>query len=214
VLTGAEIDQTAGLLNLRERTPFRLVASAETQAALDENPMFEVLARDCVVRETATPNAPFELPSGLTAELFAVPGKAPLYKENKVEDPEAAPGANVGVELRAGGARIAFVPGAAALDASLVERLARADALLFDGTLFTDEEMIAAGLGEKTGRRMGHMPIAGPNGSLAALAGLTNRRIYIHINNTNPLLAEGSPERREIESAGWEVAHDGLRIEL
>jgi pyrroloquinoline quinone biosynthesis protein B len=214
VLTGAEIDQTAGLLNLRERTRFRLVATAETLAALDENPMFEALGRDCIVRETATPNAQFELPGGLTAELFAVPGKTPLYKEDKVQELGAAPGGNVGVELRAGGARLAFVPGAAALDAPLVERLARADALLFDSTLFTDDEMIAAGVGEKTGRRMGHMPIAGPEGSLAALAGLTNRRIYIHINNTNPLLAEGSPERRQVETAGWEVAYDGLRIEL
>jgi pyrroloquinoline quinone biosynthesis protein B len=93
-------------------------------------------------------------------------------------------------------------------------RLSRADVVLFDGTLFTDDEMIAAGVGEKTGRRMGHMPIDGADGSLAALAGLGNRRIYIHINNTNPILIDGSPQRRAVEAAGFEVAADGMEIRL
>ena len=86
--------------------------------------------------------------------------------------------------------------------------------ILFDGTLFADDEMIASGTGEKTGRRMGHMPIDGADGSLAALAGLGKRRIYVHINNTNPILIDGSPERRRVEAAGWEVAADGLEITL
>jgi pyrroloquinoline quinone biosynthesis protein B len=96
----------------------------------------------------------------------------------------------------------------------LRERLARADAILFDGTLFTDDEMIASGTGVKTGQRMGHMPIDGADGSLAALSGLGKRRIYIHINNTNPILIDGSPQRRAVETAGWEVAADGLEIIL
>src|SRR5438045_9084859 len=103
-----------------------------------------------------------------------------------------------------------FVPGAAATTQALRERLSRADVILFDGTLFTDDEMIASGTGEKTGRRMGHMPIDGADGSLAALAGLGKRRIYVHINNTNPILIEGSPERRRLQAAGWEVADEGL----
>jgi pyrroloquinoline quinone biosynthesis protein B len=86
--------------------------------------------------------------------------------------------------------------------------------VLFDGTLFSDDEMIAAGAGAKTGRRMGHMPVSGPDGSLAALAGLGRRRILIHINNTNPILIEGSPQRRTVEAAGFEVAEDGMRIEV
>jgi pyrroloquinoline quinone biosynthesis protein B len=84
--------------------------------------------------------------------------------------------------------------------------------VLFDGTLFTDDEMIRSGTGEKTGRRMGHMPIDGPDGSLAALGGFKARRIYIHINNTNPILVDGSPERRRVEQAGWQVAEDGMEI--
>ena len=123
-------------------------------------------------------------------------------------------GVNVGVEIKAGRTTLMFVPGAAAVTPALRERLARADVILFDGTLFTDDEMIASGTGEKTGRRMGHMPIDGADGSLAALKGLGKRRIYIHINNTNPILIEGSPERRRVEDAGFEVAADGLEIRL
>jgi pyrroloquinoline quinone biosynthesis protein B len=97
---------------------------------------------------------------------------------------------------------------------ALRERLSRANAILFDGTLFSDDEMIRAGLGEKTGRRMGHMPVDGPDGSIAALAGVSGRRIFVHINNTNPVLIDGSPERRRAEAAGWEIAQDGMEIAL
>jgi pyrroloquinoline quinone biosynthesis protein B len=121
---------------------------------------------------------------------------------------------NVGIEIEAEGARVVFVPGAAAVTPAVRERLARADVVLFDGTLFADDEMLRAGVGAKTGRRMGHMPIGGPDGSLDALAGLSNRRFFIHINNTNPVLVEGSPERVEVTAAGWQVAEDGMEIEV
>ena len=88
------------------------------------------------------------------------------------------------------------------------------DVVLFDGTLFTDDEMIKTGTGTKTGRRMGHMPIDGDGGSLAAFDGIRARRIYVHINNTNPILIDGSLERRKVEAAGWEVGEDGMRIAL
>jgi pyrroloquinoline quinone biosynthesis protein B len=212
ILTGAEIDQTAGLLILRERSPFALHASAETLRTLADNPMFNVLAPDVVARAACRIGEPITLPGGIVAELFPVPGKVPLYLEG--DDPQLAAEteANVGVELTADGRRLAYVPGCAAVTPALRERLARADVVLFDGTLFRDDEMIASGTGTKTGRRMGHMPIDGEGGSLAALAGLAGRRIYIHINNTNPVLVEGSPERRKVEAAGWEVAGDGLKI--
>ena len=92
--------------------------------------------------------------------------------------------------------------------------MARADLIFFDATLFTDDEMIASGTGEKTGRRMGHMPLGGADGTLTALAGLKGRRILTHINNTNPILIEGSPQRRQVEAAGFEVAEDGMEIVL
>src|ERR1044071_3424946 len=109
--------------------------------------------------------------------------------------------ANVGVEVSDGKSRLAYIRGAAAMTPSLLERLTRADAILFDGTLYTDDEMIRAGLGEKTGRRMGHMPVDGPDGSIAALQGLKARRIFVHINNTNPMLIDGSPQRQQIGRA-------------
>jgi pyrroloquinoline quinone biosynthesis protein B len=214
VLTGAEVDQVAGLLTLRERQDLTVLATAETLAALAANPIFGVLAAGVVTRKVVERDEPFPLPGGLTAELFAVPGKVALYLEG--DDPALASetGANVGVEVASGERRLLYVPGAAAVTAGLRERLARADVVLFDGTLFVDDEMIATGTGAKTGRRMGHMPVAGADGTLAALAGLTARRILTHINNTNPILVEGSPERRKVEAAGFEVAEDGMEIVL
>jgi pyrroloquinoline quinone biosynthesis protein B len=213
VLTGGEIDQTAGLLNLRERQAFTLMGTKDTLAAIADNPMFGVLS-DVVTRRAVEPGKAFDLPGGLSAELFMVPGKVPLYLEKGTPETSVESGANVGVEIKAGGATLAFMPGAAKVTPALRERLSRADAILFDGTLFSDDEMIASGTGEKTGRRMGHMPVDGADGSLAALAGVGKRRIYIHINNTNPMLIDGSPERRKVEEAGWSVAADGLEITL
>jgi pyrroloquinoline quinone biosynthesis protein B len=214
LLTGAEIDQIAGLLNLRERQKFALYGTPECLAAVAANPMFDALAADVVARHAVTPGAPFEPVPGLTAELFTAPGKVPLYLERGEPEVGGESGATVGIEMTTGAARLAFVPGAAAMTPVLHARLARADAVLFDGTLFTDDEMIRTGTGAKTGRRMGHMPIDGEGGSLAALAELNTRRIYIHINNTNPIHVAGSPERRKVEAAGWEVAADGMEIVL
>jgi len=214
VLTGGEVDQTAGLLTLRERGPFALYATQGTLSTLAANPIFGVLAADVVKRHAIRAGEPFTLPGGIAAELFLVPGKPPLYLEGDNPALAAETEANVGVELSAAGARFAFIPGAAKLTPAIAARLAGADAVLFDGTLFTDDEMIAAGAGAKTGRRMGHMPISGPDGTLAALKGMARRRILIHINNTNPILIEDSAERRAVEAAGFEVAEDGMRIEL
>jgi pyrroloquinoline quinone biosynthesis protein B len=214
VLTGAEIDQIAGLLHLRERQPFSIVATADVLKGLGANPIFGVLAPDVVQRRSTGIGDSFFPAPGLIAEFFAVPGKLPLYLEG--DDPELAveTDASVGVEIRTENVRLAYVPGAAAMTPILKRRLARADVVLFDGTLFTDDEMIRCGVGKKTGRRMGHMPIDGPDGTLAALSDIRARRILVHINNTNPILVAGSPERQKVEAAGWEIAEDGLRIEL
>ena len=214
VLTGAEVDQVAGLLSMRERQPFTLIATAETLAAVGANPIFGVLVPDMVARKPVAPGERFAVAPELTAELFSVAGKVPLYLEGENPATARETEANVGVEVRAGDKRLLFVPGAAAVTAALRERLARADAIFFDGTLFTDDEMIRTRTGSKTGRRMGHMPIDGADGSVAALAGVAARRIFIHINNTNPILIAGSPERQQVEAAGWEIAADGLKVVL
>jgi pyrroloquinoline quinone biosynthesis protein B len=214
VLTGAEVDQIAGLLALRERERFTVFATAETVAALTANPIFGVLPADVVTREVVARDQPFSLPGGITAELFAVPGKVALYLESESPALASETGANVGVELVCGSRRLVYVPGAAGVTAALRARLDRADVVLFDGTLFVDDEMISTGSGSKTGRRMGHMPLDGDGGTLAALADLPGRRILTHINNTNPILIEGSIERRKVEAAGFEVAEDGMEIVL
>jgi pyrroloquinoline quinone biosynthesis protein B len=214
VLTGAEVDQTAGLLTLRERQQFALFATAATLEALRANPIFGVLAAGVVTRKCIALDQPFALPGGLQAELFAVPGKVALYLEGDDPALSAVTGVNVGVELVGGTRRLLYLPGAAGVTAAVLQRLARADVVLFDGTLFADDEMIASGTGTKTGRRMGHMPLDGSNGTIALLGRLTARRILTHINNTNPILIEGSAERRQAEAAGFEVAEDGMEIVL
>jgi pyrroloquinoline quinone biosynthesis protein B len=214
VLTGGEVDQTAGLLNLRERQAFTLHGTAETLGILADNSMFDVLASDVVSRQAVALEQAFALPGGIAATLFAVPGKLPLYLEGANPDTKAEGETNVGIEIEAAGKRLTFVPGCAEVKPVLRDRLAKADVVLFDATLFTDDEMIATGTGVKTGRRMGHMPIDGPGGTLAALRDLPGRRILIHINNTNPILVDGSPERRTVEAAGWQVAEDGMEIVL
>ncbi len=213
LLTGAEIDQAAGLLTLRERQDVALHATPATLAAIADNPMFGALHPDHVKRHALSLGETFSPVKGLSAEIFTVPGKMPLYLEG--DHPEIGESAvNVGVELSGGGRRLLFIPGAASVTPAMRERMDRADAILFDGTLFTDDEMIALRAGEKTGMRMGHMPIDGADGSLAALSDLTARRIFIHINNTNPVLIDGSPARKQVEAAGFEVAYDGMEIVL
>lgn len=223
VVTNADVDHIAGLLSLRERQPFNLYATARILSVLDANPIFRVLDPAVVRRIPVALDQPFALegpdgPTGLTAELFAVPGKVALFLETgeRGVDFEADDEDTIGVRLceSAGGSAALYVPGCARVDAGLLSRLMDARLLLFDGTVFTDDEMAEAGVGQKTGRRMGHVPISGENGSLRAFGGSDGtRRVFVHINNTNPILDETSPERRMVEDAGWEVAFDGMEIE-
>ena len=212
VLTGGEIDQIAGLLTLRESTPVALHATAVTHAAVNSNMMLEALGS--ITRHAIRPAEKIALPGGLQAELFLAPGKVPLWLEGEDVRTAEETAANVGIEITADGKRLVFLPGMAAITPELLSRLRRAHAILIDGTLFTDDEMIRSKTGQKTGRRMGHMPIDGNDGTLAALDGLTARKIFIHINNTNPILVDGSAERRKVEAAGWQVAEDGMEIVL
>jgi pyrroloquinoline quinone biosynthesis protein B len=120
----------------------------------------------------------------------------------------------LGLEIRARDRRAYFIPSCARVTSALRDRLEGADLLFFDGTTFEDDEMIRLGLSPKTAWRMGHMAMNGPRGSIAALADVdVGEKIYIHINNSNPALCRGGPERAQVEAAGWRVAHDGLEIE-
>ena len=220
VLTGSEVDAVAGLLTLRERQPLTIFATAATQAVLAANPIFEVLSRDVVTRLTVPLDTSTAITrqdgsrTGLSVTLFAVPGKIPLHAERPglvpiVEATEATVGCAVTDENNT----LFFIPGCAAVSPALASRLRDADTVLFDGTLATDDEMIRAGLGSKTGQRMGHMSVFGPEGVLAAFAGLGVRRpILIPHNKSNPGLLENSLEHAAVRAAGWDVAHDGMEI--
>ncbi len=221
-LTGGEVDAIAGLLTLRERQPFTLYASAPVLAVLEANPIFDVLARDVVARRAMPMDREFQVsypddaPSGLTVTCFPVPGKEPLYLEQGGAIPDATQsGQTVGVAVNAGGETLFYIPGCAAMTPALADRLRGAALVLFDGTLWTDDEMLRAGVGRKTGQRMGHMSVAGPDGVLTAFAALgVRQRVLLHINNSNPILLDDSPERAEVEAAGWQVAFDGMELRL
>lgn len=213
LLTNGDLDHVAGLLSLREGQRFRLVATPAIHAILRANPILEALDPALVLRESIELEDEFALVPGVSARMIAVPGKVPLYLEGADVKTDEVGEQTVAVELRSGESRVLYVPGCAALPAALAARIAGADALLFDGTLWSDDEMIRAGLGHKTGRRMGHMPVGGPGGSIAALAEVpVARRIFVHLNNSNPLVDPRSPEGAEARASGWEVAHDGQRL--
>lgn len=213
LVTNGDIDHVAGLLTLREMQPFTLFATQGIQDVLAQNPIFDALRADVVTRSAITLDTPFELAPQLTTTLFSVPGKVPLYLEGETVDTQLLGDQTVGVELRTDGATAFYIPGCAALTPDLRDRLTGADLVFFDGTLWQDEEMVQAGLSQKTGQRMGHMSMNGAEGSIAAFEGLdVRRKVFVHMNNTNPVLRPDSTERKQAEAAGWIVAEDGLEI--
>lgn len=217
VLTGGDVDVLAGLLTLRERQPFTLWATRTIHDVLDANPIFEVLARDVVDRRVAGVGAPIVLGGGLTAELFAVPGKTPLYLEDGGEAPPVIETGEVTVaaSISDGVRTLVYAPGCAEMTAAIAQRLDGADLVFFDGTLWRDDEMLLAGLSRKTGRRMGHISMSGPEGAIAAFRPVSvGRKVFIHINNSNPVLLAESAERAQAEREGWEIAYDGMEIQL
>ncbi len=225
VLINADVDHAAGLLNLRESQPLRLYATQRVLDVLAANTIFNVLNPKFVTREAMTLDTALELkkPDGSSMGLkiipFAVPGKVALWLE------DASKGDNFGsvdedtialeVEDMESGAKFFYMPACARLTDELAERISGTDLIFFDGTLWVDDEMIREGVGVKTGQRMGHMSVSGSEGTMASLQDLDiKRKIFIHINTTNPILLDDSEERKIVEEAGWEVSYDGMEIEL
>jgi len=215
ILTNAEIDAIAGLLSMREGTPFAIHAHARVLDLLDANPIFNVLDRTRVPRKAIMPDVAFEpalpdgSPSGLLVEAFEVAGKVAWYMEGATGIPRQSPGDTLGLTFRltsGDGPVVHVLTACAAIDDDLRARLDGADMVFFDGTLWTDDEMIVAGLAPKTGAAMGHVAMSGPQGSIAGLGGLKiGRKVFVHINNSNPVLLPASPQRREAEAAGWTI---------
>lgn len=200
-------------MSLRESHAFTLWATERVLAHIHANPVFSVLNRDFVNFRTLKPRETFYPLEGLETEAFEVPGKVPLYDEAGSGHAVRRDGNTFGLHARRKNRTLSYVPGCGDIDDELLGDLRNTDALLFDGTLHMDDEMISSGTGFKTGRRMGHVPVSGDDGSIAQLASLpASSRIFVHMNNTNPLLISGSPERKSAESKHWKIAYDGMEI--
>lgn len=221
VLTGAEIDQCAGLLHLREGHSFSLYGSDGVHETLGKNQIFTALSPERVPRRSLPLEESTEVLGpdgeglGIYIESFPVAGKIPLYEEGaSTPDLDVVSDRTLGLRISSGGfGGFFFVPCCAVITPELSRRLKGAGGLFFDGTLYEDRELINAGLSHKTGRRMGHVSIGGPEGSLAGLRALgIERKIFLHINNSNPILLPRSEARREVEAAGWEVAYDSMEF--
>jgi pyrroloquinoline quinone biosynthesis protein B len=216
LLTDAEIDHTAGLLLLRESSaPIRVYGSEQVRRALtDGYPVLRILEDYSGVEwRSLEPGSTLALDgSSLEVESFGAGGDAPRYLAASGADVEAT---GLVVRDRATGGVLTYVPGLARLDDAVLGRLAASDVVLVDGTFWRDDELARLGISDRTAGDMGHVPLSGPGGTLEALAALDRpRAILVHINNTNPILLERSPEREAVTAAGVEVAEDGLEVDL
>ncbi len=224
ILTNGEIDAVAGLLSMREGSPFTIYAHAKVLAILKANSIFNVLSEKNVRRQpieadtTFKPALPDGTPSGIEVLPFAVPGKGAWYLEGKAH-PAGDAGVGDTLGLRIGDKATAryfyFLAACAGVTDDLRSRLAGAPLIFFDGTVWRDDELIVAGLGSKTGQGMGHIAMSGDHGAIESLAGLDiGRKIFLHINNSNPALLHDSAERQIAERAGWQIPADGMEITL
>ncbi|MEM8790539.1 MAG: pyrroloquinoline quinone biosynthesis protein PqqB [Pseudomonadota bacterium] len=212
-VTNGDIDHIAGLLTLRERQAFTLFATSEIMSVLDENRIFTALNPDYVKRTRITLENPFELTAGVTATAYPVPGKVPLFMEGEEVATDLEGEQTVGVELSAGAATAHYIPGCAQITDKITSRIGGADALLFDGTVWQNDEMAREGVGEKTGQRMGHIPMMGEHGSITGLSSVSvGQKVFVHMNNTNPVLDPENGERAEAEAAGWVISEDGMEL--
>jgi pyrroloquinoline quinone biosynthesis protein B len=224
ILTNGEIDAVAGLLSMREGSPFTIYAHARVLAILKANSIFDVLAENNVRRQPIEIDQPFEprvpdgSPSGIEILPFSVSGKGAWYLEGKVHPGgNDAAGDTIGLRIKdkSSGKFFYFVAACAVVTDELKTRLAGAPLVFFDGTVWRDDELIAAGLGNKTGQAMGHIAMSGDQGAIAALDGLDiGQKVFLHINNSNPALLRASSERKMAERAGWQIAADGMEIVL
>ncbi|MGO4713474.1 pyrroloquinoline quinone biosynthesis protein PqqB [Bradyrhizobium sp. 2TAF24] len=224
ILTNGEVDAVAGLLSLREGAPFTLYAHERVLAILRANSIFNVLNAARVPRVPIALDVPFEpalpdgTPSGLEILPFAVAGKEAWYLEGQAHPAGGEGGGDtIGLRIadRRSGTALFLVAACARITPELKQRLAGAVLVFFDGTLWRDDEMIAQGLSTKTGANMGHVAMSGAEGAITGLADIAiGRRVFLHVNNSNPALLPSSPERVAALQEGWEFAHDGMEIVL
>jgi pyrroloquinoline quinone biosynthesis protein B len=225
LLTSGDIDQVAGLLSLRELQPYRIYCAPSIRRILQEdNSMFAMLNRvpDQVSWTEISSDGSFSLvtvagkDSGICCTVFSLGSRYPAYVSPERRASLKPEEALLGLMMASStGRRFAYMPAVPAVNESLLQRLETADLLLFDGTFWTDDELIRVQSSGSTAREMGHIPVSGAEGSLRMLSGLRHpRKVFVHVNNTNPMLDESGPEYREVRDAGWEVAEDGWHFDL
>jgi pyrroloquinoline quinone biosynthesis protein B len=224
ILTNGEIDAVTGLLSMREGSPFTIYAHAKVLAILKANNIFDVLNEKNVRRQVIELDEAFEpaLPDGSASGMeilpFGVPGKTAWYLRDKTPPGgREGDGDTIGLRVRdkATGKYFYFIAACGEVTDELKTRIRGAPLVFFDGTVWRDDELIAAGLGTKTGQSMGHVAMSGNKGAIESLAGLDiDSKIFLHINNSNPALLAGSTERTMVERAGWQIAADGMEIVL
>jgi pyrroloquinoline quinone biosynthesis protein B len=221
ILTNGEIDAIAGLLSMREGWPFTIYAHAKVLATLQANSVFNVLSEKNVKRQPVEIDQAFEpaladgSPSGIEILPFEVTGKSAWYLEGQRQSDRAGDTLGLRIRDRATGRFFYFLAACAEVTNDLKSRLKGAPLVFFDGTVWRDDEMIMAGLSTKTGRSMGHIAMSGERGAIAALESLgIERKIFLHINNSNPAWLHDSEERRAAEHAGWQIPADGMEIVL
>ena len=222
LLTNGDLDQCLGLFSLRESQPLHLYATDRVRDGfIHGNNLYRTLTRtpDQITWHALKLHAEFELlsipggtPSGVTVTAIPVPGKVPLHLEGRLQ-PDAEDTVALLIRDSASGRTLAYVPCVAGPNPALLSVLASVDCVFFDGTFWSADELVALGLGRRSAAEMGHWPLDGPSGSFRTLSSLQSiRRILIHINNTNPILDEQSPEHRLVKAAGIELAYDGMEV--
>jgi pyrroloquinoline quinone biosynthesis protein B len=218
ILTSADLDHVLGLLLMREFTPVRIYATRSVTSILQKNSFFQMLDRLPGQSRWTTiePGVRFHAGENLVCTPIALGGSLPAYVREEERAALDSAEATIGIILEEpNGGRVAYLPALSSVSPSLKEILSTCSAILVDGTFWRDDELQSIQPGTPMARSMGHLPISGQDGSLATLRDLESvRRIYTHINNTNPILNEQSSERRAVQDAGWEVAWDGLEITI
>jgi pyrroloquinoline quinone biosynthesis protein B len=223
VLTNGDLDHTLGLLSLRESHPLVIYATQSVRRGFVEgNVLYRTLQRfpeqvtwrELKLGHEEELRGPDGRGHGLLVEAVAVPGKPPVHLEG-LFPPNPEDNVGLVIRQRATGRRLAYIPGAGRVTSVVTAAMRDADCVFFDGTFWASDELPSLGLGSKRAEDMAHLPVGGDGGSVAALAGMrAGRRIFIHLNNTNPLLRDDSSERQRAEAAGWEIAYDGMEVTL
>ena len=221
ILTSAEVDAALGLLLLRESQPIAVHSTAAVrELLLEDNSIFGVLRRqpDQVRWHTITLDKPFALPAGESGNSISCtavsagghfPGHIPAARASQFE----VAGAVIGLFFEHGSRKVAFFAGAQSVAPAWLKRMADCDAVLFDGTFWSDDELIRIQGHGTTARQMGHLPVGDAGGTLDQFSALTKpRKIFVHINNTNPMLDEASVEYQRVLASGWELAYDGMEL--